>query len=109
MAQNPKLNRHSGHSTKGESSRRAEELLRSAMRNGFRDISSTGAANGVSALVQHNLLIIIRGMPGSGKTTLAEKIAKKVPNAKICNKKKFLWTGGEPNKGVYVETMETVR
>eukprot|EP00486_Rosalina_sp_Unknown_P009721 CAMPEP_0201591948 /NCGR_PEP_ID=MMETSP0190_2-20130828/189975_1 /ASSEMBLY_ACC=CAM_ASM_000263 /TAXON_ID=37353 /ORGANISM="Rosalina sp." /LENGTH=825 /DNA_ID=CAMNT_0048050493 /DNA_START=130 /DNA_END=2604 /DNA_ORIENTATION=+ len=40
-------------------------------------------------------LIVLRGLPGSGKTTLAKKLAQRSKNARICTEDRYHWSGKE--------------
>jgi len=47
-------------------------------------------------------LIVLRGLPGSGKTSLARKITKRFPtNSIICTEDRYHWSGKEDGVGVY--------
>merc|ERR1712060_374656 len=46
-------------------------------------------------------LIVLRGLPGSGKTTLAKKLAQRSKNARICTEDRYHWSGKEDGVGEY--------
>lgn len=45
--------------------------------------------------------IVLRGLPGSGKTTLAKKLASRAPQSRICTEDRYHWTSGEDGVGEY--------
>merc|ERR1712154_530491 len=46
-------------------------------------------------------LIVLRGLPVSGKTTLAKKLAQRSKNARICTEDRYHWSGKEDGVGEY--------
>merc|ERR1719499_331586 len=46
-------------------------------------------------------LIVLRGLPGSGKTTLAKKLSQRSKNAQICTEDRYHWSGKEDGVGEY--------
>merc|ERR1719356_892640 len=46
-------------------------------------------------------LIVLRGLPGSGKTTLAKKLSQRSKNAQICTEDRYHWSGKEDGLGEY--------
>jgi len=46
-------------------------------------------------------LIVLRGLPGSGKTTLAKKLSQRSKHARICTEDRYHWSGKEDGVGEY--------
>ncbi|ETO06622.1 NEDD4-binding protein [Reticulomyxa filosa] len=46
-------------------------------------------------------LVVLRGLPGSGKTTLANELCRRCRIWKICTEDKYHWSGGEDGVGTY--------
>merc|ERR1719195_161593 len=46
-------------------------------------------------------LIVLRGLPGSGKTTLAKKLSQRSKHAQICTEDRYHWSGKEDGVGEY--------
>ncbi len=46
-------------------------------------------------------LIILRGLAGSGKTTLAKKLVERSKNGRICSEDRYHWSGKEDGVGEY--------
>ena len=65
-------------------------------------VSGTVSSNsGVRSKKRSKGLIVLRGLPGSGKTTLAKKLAARWGSAKICTEDRYHWSSGEDGKGEY--------
>eukprot|EP01083_Nonionella_stella_P161173 527550_1 len=84
-----------------EAQQRAQQQQQAAAHN-----TSSGSASGKLTSPSKSSgsvkgLIVLRGLPGSGKTTLAKKLAQRSKNARICTEDRYHWSGKEDGVGEY--------
>lgn len=72
--------------------KRHEAMIEKAKREGKSPPKQNSAVKG---------LIVLRGLPGSGKTTLAKKLSQRSKHAQICTEDRYHWSGKEDGVGEY--------
>jgi len=72
--------------------KRNEAMMENAKREGKSPPKQNSAVKG---------LIVLRGLPGSGKTTLAKKLSQRSKHAQICTEDRYHWSGKEDGVGEY--------